>query len=93
MVSHDNILYAIEMVLEVIHIEEKTESTISYLPLSHVAAQVRSLGQKISVSELKKNILVTLYTVNAYFYIYKFYPSKICIILIIKQKEDIHRFV
>jgi long-chain-fatty-acid--CoA ligase ACSBG len=41
MLSHDNLLHDVRLLLDVIEITEKSDTIISYLPLSHVAAQVR----------------------------------------------------
>lgn len=41
MLSHDNVLHDIRSIIEVLEVKEKSEVLVSYLPLSHIAAQVR----------------------------------------------------
>ncbi|XP_036144018.1 very long-chain-fatty-acid--CoA ligase bubblegum-like isoform X2 [Monomorium pharaonis] len=47
MISHDNILHNIRMILQALDLKEKSEVTVSYLPLSHVAAQVVDIMMNI----------------------------------------------
>ncbi|EFN72902.1 Long-chain-fatty-acid--CoA ligase ACSBG2 [Camponotus floridanus] len=40
MLSHDNLLHDVRMIFSAIQVNEKSEIVVSYLPLSHVAAQL-----------------------------------------------------
>ncbi|XP_011874843.1 PREDICTED: very long-chain-fatty-acid--CoA ligase bubblegum isoform X2 [Vollenhovia emeryi] len=40
MLSHDNMLHNTKLLTSVLQVKEKSEVTVSYLPLSHVAAQI-----------------------------------------------------
>jgi len=41
MLSHDNILHEARIIIEMLEVKKKSEVIVSYLPLSHIAAQVR----------------------------------------------------
>lgn len=41
MLNHDNLLHELRIVLSMLQMKEKSEIVVSYLPLSHIAAQVR----------------------------------------------------
>ncbi|XP_018348118.1 PREDICTED: long-chain-fatty-acid--CoA ligase ACSBG2-like [Trachymyrmex septentrionalis] len=40
MLNHDNLLFTVRALLSVLHVKEKSEVIVSYLPLSHVAGQI-----------------------------------------------------
>ncbi|KAG5306071.1 ACBG2 ligase, partial [Acromyrmex insinuator] len=40
MLNHDNVLFGIRALLPMLHIKEKSEVIVSYLPLSHIAGQL-----------------------------------------------------
>lgn len=42
MLSHDNLVHDAQMLISTLQVNETSDTIISYLPLSHVAAQVRS---------------------------------------------------
>lgn len=41
MLSHDNLLYGARSMFTTLELKTKAETVVSYLPLSHIAAQVR----------------------------------------------------
>lgn len=63
MLSHDNLLYDARSLFITLEIKEKSETVISYLPLSHIAAQVRFF-EIIYISN--KNINLDIIISNIY---------------------------
>ncbi|XP_071575052.1 very long-chain-fatty-acid--CoA ligase bubblegum [Temnothorax nylanderi] len=50
MLSHDNILYDLRMLIMILQVREKSEFIVSYLPLSHVAAQLIDIMANITLA-------------------------------------------
>lgn len=49
MLSHDNILYDARVIIDSIGVKNGSEVVVSFLPLSHVAAQVKIIFTKITI--------------------------------------------
>ncbi|XP_077275862.1 acyl-CoA synthetase bubblegum family member 1 isoform X2 [Temnothorax americanus] len=50
MLSHDNILYDLRIIIMALQVREKSEIIVSYLPLSHVAAQLIDIMANITLA-------------------------------------------
>ncbi|XP_020293396.1 very long-chain-fatty-acid--CoA ligase bubblegum [Pseudomyrmex gracilis] len=50
MLSHDNLLHNARVITAAVQLQEKSESTVSYLPLSHVAAQLIDIILQIFIA-------------------------------------------
>ncbi|XP_018349762.1 PREDICTED: long-chain-fatty-acid--CoA ligase ACSBG2-like, partial [Trachymyrmex septentrionalis] len=78
MLNHDNVLFNLRTLLPLLHLKEKSEIIVSYLPLSHVAAQLIDIVINITLastvyfadpSALKGTLINTLLVAQPTFFI------------------------